>query len=153
MRERFMPVGRAGYQQEKTLDQVVKAFFERFERANLSSDVPSIGNLYADTFLFAGPNGVQAVKKEDFLRVIPKMKTHFASLGLVARELQSVESSAIDPHYLLAKTAWRMTVQKSGDRTQIDAFATYILQRTADSLTIVVQIDHQDLATAIQNCG
>jgi len=48
------------------LHQLVRAFFERFERANLSSDVATIGSLYADTFLFGGPSGVQAVKKEDF---------------------------------------------------------------------------------------
>jgi ketosteroid isomerase-like protein len=135
------------------MDQLVRAFFERYERANSSSDLSAIASLYADTFLFGGPNGVQAVKKQDFLKVVPRMKAHFASLGLSATELQSLEASALDSRYLLAEVGWRMILQNiSGRSMHFDASATYILERTgADSISIVFQIDHQDLATVIRN--
>src|SRR5215831_14507699 len=133
------------------MDQFVKAFLERYERANACSDVPAIGKLYAETFMFGGSRGVQAVRKEDFLKMVPRMKAHFASLGLSETHLQTVEVSAIGAKYLLAKAAWKMTVRHlSGDRKEVDVFATYILERKDENtLSIVFQIDHQDLATLI----
>jgi ketosteroid isomerase-like protein len=135
------------------VDRLVKAFLETFARANSSSDLSVIASLYADAFMFAGPNGVQAVRTEDLLKAIPKMKAYFASMGLSETQLHSVEAVAIDSKYLLAKAGWRMTLRDQiGDCKQVDAFATYVLERKdVDTLCIVLQIDHQDLATLIKN--
>jgi ketosteroid isomerase-like protein len=135
------------------VDQLVKAFLETYARANSSSDFSVIGSLYADTFMFAGPNGVRAVRKEDLLKVIPNMKAYFASMGLSETQLHSVEAIAIDSKYLLAKAGWRMILRnQNGDHQQVYASATYILERKdADKLCIVLQIHHQDLATLIKN--
>ena len=138
---------------EETMEQFVKKFLERLERANALSDLVTIAALYADVFMFAGVNGVQTVKKEDFLQVVPRMKAHYALTGLSETQLQTVESSTIDARYLLAKAGWRMTVRKlSGDRRRIHTIATYILERKApETFSIVFQIDHQDLAAILKN--
>lgn len=135
------------------MNELVKQFFNEYERANAASDLTAIGMLYADTFMFAGANGVKAVRKEDFLKVVPRMKAHFASMGLSKTELQTVEASTIDAKYLIAKAGWKMTVLDSkGDGKQVDNYATYILERKEDgTLSVVFQIDHQDLATVIKN--
>lgn len=134
------------------MEQQAKEFFVRYERANSTSDVSAIGNLYADTFMFGGPNGTQAVKKEDFLRVIPKMKAHYSSMGLAETQLQTVEATLLSSKYVLAKTAWRMTIRNSSGDRHVEAFATYILMRgQADALSIVFQIDHQDLASVLKD--
>lgn len=135
------------------MDQLVKDFLETYARANSSSDLSVIASLYADAFMFAGPNGARAVRKEDLLKVIPKMKAYFASMGLSETQLHSVEAVAVDSKYLLAKAGWRMTLRdQNGDCKQVDASATYVLERKdADTLCIVLQIDHQDLATLIKN--
>jgi len=134
------------------MDQRVKEFFLQYQRANSSSDVSAVGELYADTFMFGGPNGVQTVKKDDFLRVIPKMKAHFSSIGLFETQLQSVETSPISSKYLLAKATWRMTIRNSSGHKHVDTFATYILLRGQDDvLSIVFQIDHQDLASVLKD--
>jgi hypothetical protein len=110
-----------------------------------------ISGLYADTFMFGGPNGVQAVKKEDFLKVIPKMKTHFSSMGLSETQLQAVEANPLDSKYLLAKVVWRMSLWNSSRSKHVDMSATYVLvQGNGDALSIVFQIDHQDLASVIK---
>ena len=48
------------------MDQQVKAFLETYARANSSSDVSLIGSLYADAFMFAGPNGARTIPKRRF---------------------------------------------------------------------------------------
>jgi ketosteroid isomerase-like protein len=134
------------------MEQQAKEFFVRYERANSTSDVSAIGDLYADTFMFGGPNGTQAVKKEDFLRVIPKMKAHYSSMGLAETQLQTVEATLLSSKYVLAKTAWRMTIRNSSGDRHVEAFATYILMREqADALSIVFQIDHQELASLLKD--
>ena len=140
-----------GHKSEEQMEQRVKEFFLQYERANSSSDVAEIGELYADTFMFGGPNGVQTVKKEDFLKVVPKMKTHFSSMGLSETQLQTVEAKPLDSNYLLAKVAWRMKLQSLSGSKHVNTFATYILVRgSGDALSIILQIDHQDLASVIK---
>lgn len=133
------------------MNQQVHDFFLHYERANASSDDSAIGALYADTFMFGGPNGVQLVKKEDFLKFIPKMKAHLRSLGLVETQLDTVQTDTISSEYLLAKTRWKMKLRNPGADTCIDAFASYVLfGGQAGVLSIVFQVDHQDLATVIR---
>ncbi len=134
------------------MDQQVEDFFLQYASANSSSDVEATGRFYADTFMFGGINGVQAVKKEDFLRVIPKLKDHLSSMGLAETRIQSVQASPLSSKYLLATVAWKITVRNSAGTKQIDALATYVLMRGPDdALSIVFQIDHQDLATAVKD--
>lgn len=137
----------------KGMDQLIKQFFQRFERANASSDLETLGSLYADTFVFGGVNGVKVLKKEDFLKVVPRMKAHYTSMGLSETQLKSVEDIAINAKYVLAKAGWRMKIRDLKNSCKgIDAFATYLLEwRDDNTLSIIVQIDHQDLATVIKN--
>ena len=132
------------------MDQCVKEFFLEYERANSSSNPSAIGGLYADTFMFAGPQGVQAVKKEDFLKIVPKMKAIFSSMGLCETRLKTVKANPLDSRYLLATVGWRMKFRNSSTKP-VDAVATYILVLGQENtLSIVFQIDHQDLAGLIK---
>jgi hypothetical protein len=133
------------------MDELVKAFFETYEKANSTSDYVAIGDLYAETFLFAGRDAAQPVRKVDFLKVIPRMKDHFASLGLTGSRLSSVETTQLSSRYVLAKVEWVMTLRTAnGVVKNLDTFATYVLQRgDHDKLSILFQLDHQDLAAVV----
>jgi hypothetical protein len=137
------------------MSEPVNEFFSRYDRANSSSDVASIGDMYADTFMFAGPNGVQTVKRDDFLKFIPKMKAHLLSIGLLETQLHGIQENPISSSYLLAKVNWKMRIRSPRNDVWVDAFATYILAISQrGELSIVFQIDHQDLAAlvvALQN--
>ena len=62
----------------------VNSFFSGYETANATFDVEKIAACYADIFMFGGPEGVQCVKKDDFLKVLPRRKEFFRSRGLVS---------------------------------------------------------------------
>ena len=131
------------------IDQV-KEFFARYEGANSSSDAGTIGALYADIFMFGGANGVQVIRREDFLKVVPKRKAYFSSLGLSETKLHSVEAEPMSSKYVQAKVTWRMTLRDESGRRNVDALATYVLMRgNGEELSIVFQVDHQDLAAEI----
>jgi hypothetical protein len=136
----------------RNMSQQVKEFFKAYERTNSSSESSAIGDFYAGTFMFGAANGVQVVAREDFLKVVPRMKAHLSSMGLFQTQLRSVEAHPINSKYLLAKTGWRMQVRSASASKYVDVCATYVLMRGQDdALSIVFQIDHQDLAALIKD--
>jgi ketosteroid isomerase-like protein len=136
------------------MNQDVEAFFEKYEKALSDSDVSAMAAQYADVFMFGGPQGVQSIKKDDFLKVVPRRKEYFVSLGLIDSKVTSVDEISLDSKYSLVKTAWRMVFQKpTGLKEEIRTLATYILERKGDTQMIVFQIDHQDLTTRVKELG
>ena len=132
----------------------MRDFFDQYERANAEFDVAKIAALYGDVFMFGGPQGAQAVKTEDFVKVLPKRKEFFKAAGLAGSRVASVEASALDSKYTLAKVAWKMRFERAGaEPIESDAFATYVLVADGDSLKIIFQLDHQDLSARVRELG
>ena len=129
----------------------VEEFFRSYEQANNDFDVQLIAKLYAETFMFGNPQGVQAVKKEEFIKVLPRRKDFMKTAGLVSSRVDSVEASTLDSKYILVKTVWNMLFRTSnGGAVARKTSATYILSSSGDSFEIVFQVDHQDLMKIVQ---
>jgi len=129
----------------------IRELFERYERANADFDVAKIASLYADVFMFGGEQGVQAVKKDDFLKVLPRRKEFFRSIGLVSSQVEQIETTQLDSRYVLAKVVWKMQIERSGTGgSEIKTSASYLLWVSNGSFQIVFQVDHQDLAKKVK---
>jgi hypothetical protein len=134
--------------------QAVKTFFEAYARATSSLDPAFLEAAYAESFLFAGPAGAQAVKREDFLKVVPKRKAFFTAVGLAASEVSGLEETVLDAHHLLVKAHWTFRFEKEAGRSILEPGATtYVLRRQDGRLRIVFQLDHQDLTKRVQELG
>ena len=132
----------------------VKAFFAAYETANAIFDVEQIAACYADVFMFGGPEGVQSVKKEDLLKVLPRRKEFFRSRGLTSSSIDSLDASPLDVKYTLVKVIWNMRFDRGANEPRDSQnAASYVLSKTADRLLIVFQIDHQDLRKKVQELG
>ena len=132
----------------------VKSFFAGYEAANANFDVEQIVACYADVFLFGGPENVQCVKKEDFLKLLPRRKEFFRSRGLVSSRIDSLEATVLDSKYTLVKVFWNMRFERSASEPiYCQNAASYVLSRTNDRSQIVFQIDHQDLTKRLQELG
>ena len=128
----------------------VEDFFRRYEQANHDFDLPLIATLYADTFMFGNPQGVQAIKKDDFVKVLPRRKDFMKAAGLLSSRVDSVETSALDSKYILVKTVWNLSFRATGGDVTRKTSATYVLCASGDSFEIVFQLDHQDLMKTVQ---
>ena len=129
----------------------VEEFFRSYEQANNDFDVQLIAKLYTETFMFGNPQGVQAVKKEDFIKVLPRRKDFMKTAGLVSSRVDSAEASTLDSKYILVKTVWNMLFRtNNGGAVARKTSATYILSSSGDSFEIVFQVDHQDLMKIVQ---
>ena len=54
--------------------ETIREFFDAYAKATGSLDSAFLGSAYGDTFMFAGPGGVQAVKRDDFLDPMPSKR-------------------------------------------------------------------------------
>jgi hypothetical protein len=136
------------------LETRIRELFERYEKANTDFELGALASCYADVFMFGGPAGVQAVKKDDFVKVLPRRKEFFKSCGLVSSKIQKLAVSELDSNYALANAVWQMRFERSGKEPITDENSTtYILFSHNDRLEIVFQIDHQDLAKKVQELG
>ena len=132
----------------------VRALFEAYARATASADPAFFAIAYGETFMFAGPATVQAVKRDDFLKVIPKRREFFAAVGLTATEVSSIDETPLDEHHLLVRVGWTFRFERRPAQTVVEkGAATYVLRQQDGGLRIVFQLDHQDLTRRVQELG
>ena len=104
--------------------------------------------------MFASPQGAQAIKKEDFLKVLPKRQGFFKTVGLTSSKIKSLEETRLDDNYVMVKTYWNMRFEKNTEHPiVVETSATYILCQQESLLRIVFQLDHQDLMKRAQDLG
>jgi len=132
----------------------VRAFVDDYEKGVNTSDPELVGSLYADEFMFGGPQGVRAVLKEDFLRVLTKQSGLFESAGWTASSVESIDETQLDDHYVLLGIGWRMSFEKPpGRRVGVQLATTYVLRQEGPRMRIVLQLDHQDFVKKVADLG
>ena len=132
----------------------VKEFFAAFETNVNTFEIKGFASQYADSFMFAQPQGVVPTNREDFLRVLPKRREFVKAVGLTSRTVASLEESKLDEHYRLVNVQWNMRFEKDGKESIDDKIsATYILYEQNGSLQIVFQLAHQDLLKRVRDLG
>jgi hypothetical protein len=133
----------------KRMNQVsdeINQFFSNFEKAINQPDQDLLASRYADVFMFANAQGVQAVQKVDFMKVLPRRQTFFHSIGLISTTIHRIEETRMDNSYIMVKVFWLFHFEKVNRPPIIDENpATYLLHQQNDQLSIVFQLDHQDL--------
>ena len=132
----------------------VKAFFDQYELNIGGSDPTAIAAQYGEAFVFAGPQGTQAVKRDDFVKVLPKRQGFFRSVGLRSSTVAALEETRIDDGWVLVKAQWRLTFEPIAmPASDIDVSAMYLLQQCPDGFQIVFQRDYDDLTKRVQEFG
>ena len=132
----------------------VKAFFDQYESNLGGPDPAAITAQYGESFVFAGPQGTQAVRRDDFVKVLPKRQGFFRSAGLRTSRVVALEEAGFDGCCVLVKVQWRLQFESAAAPiTDLDLFATYLLQQQPDGLRIVFQLDHDDLTKRVQELG
>jgi len=132
----------------------VRSFFDQYESNIAGSDPTAIAAQYGESFVFAGPQGTQAVRRDDFVKVLPKRQALVKSAGLQSSSLVTLEEASFDDRCVLVKAQWRLQFgSATAPVSALDLCATYLLQQQPDGLRIVFQLDHDDLTKRVQELG
>jgi hypothetical protein len=137
---------------EKTFPSI-EAFFRRFELNN-KSDFPAAVSQFADTFMAAGPQGVQCVQASDFALALPKRKRLFDSFGCQSAALVSFSEDRLDDRFVLVRAQWQMIFARDQqDSKTALANSTFIIDTYAESFKIVFYLAHQDHMGILKSHG
>lgn len=129
---------------------VIATLFAEFETC-LATPGDDVTRFYADDFMFAGPDGAQAVTRVAFAQALPRRDGFFKSLGLVASRITSVDETILDARYTLVRTTWAMEFRRdTGNVDQVPLSASYLVDVSSENPRIVVQLDHQDFVARAQ---
>lgn len=81
-----------------TASQVVREFFDQYERSRTALDLGLIDSQYPDSFMFAGPNGARIAEKRTVLAGLSKGRELFKALGHKSTTLVSLTETSLDEH-------------------------------------------------------
>jgi len=136
------------------VEPATRVFFETFERGSAAGDAASLAKLYTESFLVAGPNGVQVVKASDLAHIVPKRKQMLDAAGCGDAKLVSLNETRLDDHYSMVRAEWRWRVNcGDSESPEITLPSTYIVRRSGEGLQIVFYLAHGDITAALRERG
>src|SRR5437660_9268962 len=113
----------------KQVSDLIRAFFEDFERASNTFEQDLLASQLSDPFMAADPNGgIQVVKKDDFLAGIAKRQAFFHSIGFQFVKIVPLEETQLDTCYVLVKARTQMRFERTpGDPVDLNNDSVYML--------------------------
>lgn len=133
---------------------IVKAFFDQFERASETLDLDLIATEYADSFMFAGPNGARVIEKQNLLAALPQRREFFKSAGHQRTRIVSLDETKIDDHYVLVRVQFLMRFEKAaGHPVDVETESTSILYIQDGATRIVFHLESEDVQQVLQARG
>lgn len=130
----------------------IQELFATYEHAFSALDVARQADLFADSFLSAGPRGVIAGSKPQFMQMAEHAAAFYKSLGLSSAKILSMEETPISNEYSFVRVHWAVTFQKTGMKT-VEFDVTYVVQLMDEEPKIILFITHQDEQQAMQELG
>jgi len=137
------------------VSDVVKTFFEEFERGSNTFERDLLAHLFSDLFMAADQGGgIQVVTKDDFLAGIAKRHAFFQSIGFQFVTIVPLDETRMDDHYRMVHVLSHMRFEKNpGQPIDLKDASTYILFIRDDSPKIVFYTTHENLMTILQKSG
>ena len=134
------------------MDESVKKLFAEYEKAFAELDFNKSAEFFADTFISAGPRGVIAQSKAEFLKLAHQATAFYKSLDQTSARILSADETPISNEYSMVKVHFGVTFRKTKDRL-IEFDVTYFVQKIGTEPRIIMFIAHQDEQKAMQELG
>ena len=134
------------------MDESVKKLFAEYENAFAELDFKRSAEFFADTFISAGPRGVIAQSKAEFLKLAHQATAFYKSLDQTSARILSADETPISNEYSMVKVHFGVTFRKTKDRL-IEFDVTYFVHKIGAEPRIIMFIAHQDEQKAMQELG
>jgi hypothetical protein len=132
----------------------VEQFFQAIADETASGNMTALAARFSDPFLAASPNGAKVAQRSTFTQDMPTRKQLFDKLGCRLTRLVSLETTAIDARYTLAKSRWQLSFAREGlEPQEVFADSTYIVDTGAEPFQIILYLTSQDLPKVMAERG
>jgi hypothetical protein len=133
-------------------DESIKAIFAEYEKAFASLDFKKSAGFFADTFISAGPRGVIAQSKAEFIKLANEAADFYRQVGQTSAKIISADETPISNEYSMVKVHWGATFKKTRD-ILIEFDVSYFIFRSVPEPKIIMFIAHQDEQQAMRDLG
>jgi hypothetical protein len=130
----------------------LERLFERYEKAFQSLDFVTTSDLFSESFISAGPRGIIAQTKKEFLEQSGKAALFYKSAGMTSVKILHETEIPISENYAMVNIHWGATFRKTGDQL-IEFDVTYVVHLRGNCPEIVLFISHQDEQEAMKKLG
>lgn len=138
---------------QKVMDSSkLEKLFAAYEKAFNELDVKTNAAFFADTFISAGPRGIIAQSKKDFLQKAEQASAFYKMVGQTSAKVISRNTIPISNEYAMVTVHWGVTFKKTGDEL-IEFDVSYIVYQREDEPRIILFIAHQDEEQAMKKLG
>jgi hypothetical protein len=131
--------------------QIEKLFIE-YEKAFNDLDIKRSAEMFSDTFISAGPKGVIAQGKKDFVKKATQAAAFYKSVGQTSAKIISKNIIPISDQYVMVTVHWGVTFKTTGDEL-IEFDVSYIIHEAKDESEIILFIAHEDEQEAMKKLG
>jgi hypothetical protein len=137
-----------------TTSNSIEQFFHAIEQETIAGEMAALAERFTDPFLAASPSGAKVAERTVFTEGLPAKKQMFDKLGSKGTRIVSLEASALDARYTLAKARWELVFEREGlARQEVFADSTYIVDTGATPFQIILYLTSQDLPTLFKERG
>ena len=137
-----------------TTTPAVQEFFDQYAQNRSALDIDLIASQYADSIMFAGPNGARVAEKPAILAAFPKGQEFLKAHGHKSTKVLSLDETRLDDHYVLVRAQFVWRFEKSAAETlDVKIDSTFILYLNDGEFKIVFQHEREDFQQALRASG
>jgi ketosteroid isomerase-like protein len=133
---------------------VVQEFFDQYARSRSAMDIDRLASQYADSCMFAGPDGARVAEKQAILAGFPNALELLKTVGHTSTTLASLRETRVDEHCAMvrAQFLWRFA-KAAAQPIDVTVDSTFMLYIKDGVLKIVFQHEHEDFWQALRTRG
>lgn len=133
-------------------DTSIKWLFTEYEAAFKELNIAKSADFFADTFISAGPKGIIAQSKAEFLKLAGQAADFYKKVGQTSAKIISADETEISDEYSMVTVHWGVTFKKTGNKlTEFDV--SYFIHKMIPHPEIIMFIAHQDEQQAMRQLG
>ena len=133
------------------MDERIKALFADYGKSFSALALQDQAQLYADSFIAAGPKGIISQTKDEFLKNADKAAAFYRKVGQESAEIKSMKETWFSDNYVMVTVHWAAHFKKLAKPAEFDV--SYLVQLTDKKPKIILFISHEDEEEAMKELG
>lgn len=135
------------------MDRATWKLMTDYEEAFSTLDGRKQADLFADSFISAGPKGTIGQSREEFRKLADKAGDFYRSVGQTGAAILEMKETPISDAYSTVTIHWGVTFEKTGKKP-VEFDVTYVVQKVDPAhAKIIMFIAHQDEGQAMKDLG
>jgi hypothetical protein len=131
----------------------VDEFFTQYATLSMSDDDRALAEVYAPTFVVAGPKGSMAFANDSrFLDWLAEVRRFNRQHGMRDLTPVAVREIVLSPRHRLAQVRWRARFEKTGDRA-VEFEIAYLMESAGESWRLLGYVSARDQEEEMRAIG